>query len=59
MPIPLLPIFTTVFGLGPITRNIIKQKEANDKVKEAQVRHQKNIARLEGKKASTTSIIEQ
>lgn len=59
MPIPLLPIFTTVFGLGPITRNIIKQKEANDTVKEAQARHQKNIARLEGKKASTTSIIEQ
>lgn len=59
MPIPLLPILATVLGGGLMTHNIIKQKEANDIVKEAQARHQKNITNLKNKTSITTSAINQ
>ena len=47
MPIPFLPKFVTILGLGPMARNISKQKVVNGTIQEIEKRHQKNLGKFE------------
>lgn len=62
MPIPLIlgtaAIIAGTFGVGAGVRGGLKMKEANDTMKSAQARHEKNRKRFEGKNQQTNEMMD-